>query len=51
MKRNKYWYKENLTNYDRFLIGMIGLFGAALLYEPIYWTGLNLWCSFYGLIY
>lgn len=51
MKQNKYWWKDPLTNYDRFLIGMIGLFGVAILYEPVYWAVLNLWCMGYGFFY
>lgn len=48
MKDN--WLAQN-NNYDRVLIGIVGLFGVAILYEPVYWAVLNLWCSIYGIFY
>jgi len=44
----KNWLAQN-NNYDRFLLGLVGLFGVAILYKPVYWAVLNLWCSFYVL--
>jgi len=43
-------YLKNLT-LDRFLKGAGLLVIAILLYEPVYWVVLNLWCMVYGIIY
>ena len=46
----KNWLAQN-NNYDRFLIALAGLVAVAILYEPLYWVLLNLWCSIYGIFY
>ena len=45
----KNWLAQN-NNYDRFLIYLAVGASIAILFEPLYWVILNLWCGIYGII-
>ena len=46
----KNWLTQN-SNYDRFLIALTFVVACVILYKPLYWVLLNLWCSIYGIFY
>ena len=49
MREMRNWLAEG-NNYDRLLIGLVGLVLVPVLYVPVEWVVLNLWCGIYGLI-
>jgi len=44
----KNWLAQN-NNYDRFLIALTFVVAIVILYEPLNWLVLNIWCSIYGI--
>jgi len=52
ISKTKRWFGDNALPYlyNEYMLVLL-IAGSILMYEPVKWVMLNLWCSIYGFLY